>query len=181
MDLFARFFGGALLVAASVAQEKPELRPGLVGEYFQMDSETVDFPAIGDRTPTLRRIDARVNFSPTDKEFAGSGLTDNFFVRWTGFIRIPKDATYVFFTWSDDGSRLFIDGTLVVDNGLLHDTVEERGRVTLTKGDHRIRIEFFECKHGAACRARWEADGIPKQNIPAGVLFHKKDGDLDKK
>lgn len=36
---------------------------------------------------------------------------------WTGWIQAPASGTFTFYLESDDGSRLYIDGVLRVDNG----------------------------------------------------------------
>jgi hypothetical protein len=45
----------------------------------------------------------------TAETFPGTQMSDHFYVRWTGKVRIPRDGKYTFFTESDDGSRLWID------------------------------------------------------------------------
>jgi hypothetical protein len=84
-----------------------------------------------------------------------SGITNNFnlsekikgdyygFV-FEGFVQISNDGIYNFMTDSDDGSRLFIDGILVVDNDGLHGMVREKGETALAKGYHAIKVVFFE-------------------------------------
>lgn len=81
---------------------------------------------------------------------------------------------WTFYTESDDGSRLYIDGSLVVDNGGLHGMEERSGAVQLRAGEHEIKIDFFENGGGAGCKASWEGPGTGKQIIPAGALFHRK-------
>jgi PA14 domain len=62
----------------------------------------------------------------------------------TGCIRVAADGTYTFVLDSDDGSLLFIDSGLVVDNGGPHGPLVASGAVALTAGEHHFRIEFFE-------------------------------------
>ena len=54
------------------------------------------------------------------QEIDGFSETDTFAMRWRGEITIPSDGDYSFRTTSDDGSMLFIDRQLVVDNDGLH-------------------------------------------------------------
>lgn len=73
------------------------------------------------------------------------GFTGNHFALvLEGYIELPKTDTYQFFTRSDDGSRLYIDGELVVDNDGDHGAFRKQGTTILEKGRHRLRIEFFE-------------------------------------
>jgi hypothetical protein len=162
------------------AQAQEDLRAGLIGEYYDIGEDLNDFPNIKDMKPALRRIDPDVNIQQTNGQFNKSGLILNFYVRWSGVIRIPRDGRYMFYTESDDGSRLHIDGKLVVDNGGLHVPEEKNGEVELKAGPHEIRIDFFQGGGGASCKAKWASDDLKTEPIPARVLFHKKDKDLDK-
>lgn len=171
----------AVLALLPQAQPAPELRPGLLGEFFELQGDVEDFPSLPvDKKPTLRRIDAFISFDSTEAAFGGSGLTDRFFVRWTGVVRVPVEGKYTFFTESDDGSRFFVGDMKVVDNGGLHPMEEKSGEIELKPGDHPIRLELFDNVGEAGCRLSWEGPGIAKAVIPEKVLFHKKDKELDK-
>ena len=74
---------------------------------------------------------------------------DNYVFRWRGTIEIPAAGSYGFQTASDDGSMLYIDEQLVVDNDGAHGTAEKQGTVELTEGPHDLVITFFE--RGASC------------------------------
>jgi hypothetical protein len=158
-------------------KEDPELdavAPGLIAEYYNIGEELGDFPSLEDRKPAKVRIDPQVNFESTEEEFAGTGLSETFYARWTGLLRVPADGLFTFYTESDDGSRLYINNALVVDNGGLHGMEERSGVAQLRAGDHEIKIDFFENGGGAGCKASWEGPGTAKQIIPAGALFHLK-------
>jgi hypothetical protein len=180
----------ALLIlpaAAAKAEEKEqpkkeELEPGLVAEIFDVGEAIENFPTIpADKKPAVKRVDKEVNVGSTGDAWPGTALTDHFYIRWTGVIKIPKDGKYRFFTESDDGSRLYIDGKLVVDNGGLHGMEEkESEEIELKAGNHEIRIEMFENEGDAGCKASWSGEGIEKAVIPASVLFHKKGAEKDK-
>jgi hypothetical protein len=60
------------------------------------------------------------------------------------FIKVKQDDQYTFFTSSDDGSKLYIGDTLVVDNDGLHGMQEREGTIGLRAGKHAIRVDFFE-------------------------------------
>jgi len=91
--------------------------------------------------------------------------------QYTGFIDIATGGTYTFYTESDDGSRLYIDGTLVVDNDGLHAMRERSGQISLSDGMHVIEITFFEKGGGADLITRYEGPGVTKQVIPDNVLY----------
>lgn len=159
-----------------------DLRPGLVGEYFNVGRELREFPKIpSSKRPFLRRVDAKLEFEETRRDFAECGVADYFCVRWTGVIRIPEDGTYTFYSKSDDGSAVWIGDRQVADNGGLHDfKVEKSGKADLKRGDHKIRVEFMENDDAAALVVSWQKPGGEKEVLPASVLWHERDPALDK-
>jgi len=171
----ALIFVGAFVVTTVLAEER--LEPGLTGEYFQMEGGLEDFPTIASaRKPDVRRVDSNINFASTLEAFPGTQLKDNFYVRWTGVINIPRDEHYKFYLESDDGSRLFIDGKQVVDNGGTHAMTEVSGEAQLKAGEHEIKAEFFDAEEEAGCILSWSSAYVPKTVVPASVLFHRGGG-----
>jgi hypothetical protein len=161
-------------LATWTAVAADSLPPGLVGKGYQMASSLEDFPAIpADRKPDAERVDKQINFASTLEAFPGTRLLDNFYVFWSGIIRIPKDGAYTFYLESDDGSRLFIDGKQVVDHGGTHEMTEMSGKIELKAGDHEIKVEFFDAEEDAGCILSWETTGRPKELVPAAAFFHK--------
>lgn len=80
--------------------------------------------------------------------------------------------TYTFFLNSDDGSRLFIDSTEVIDNGGTHAMREVAGSVHLQAGFHNIRLEYFENLSVAGVQLLWDPVGtVGKEIVPTDVLF----------
>jgi hypothetical protein len=159
----------------SASGDAPALAPGLRAEYFALDRSPEDFPVLDlFAVPALARVDRQVNFGATTGGFARTALVDRFFVCWTGVLRVPRAGRYRFFTRSDDGSRLFLDHRLVVDNGGVHESRERAGEVELAAGDHDLRLEYFEAAGPAACALGWEGPGVAKDVIPEDVLFHRE-------
>src|SRR5690606_27717925 len=104
--------------------------------------------------------------------FSGVPDADTFAVRWTGQIRIETPGLHRFFLASDDGSRLYINNQLVVDNGGLHGFQEASGTVTFEDaGFYDIRIEYFENVGAAGVQLSWDPPGsVGKQLVPSSVL-----------
>jgi len=174
----------ALLAAAPLAtsqEQQDDMRPGLVVEFFNIGKAIEGFPTIpAERKPDLRRVDRQINYEQTAETFPGTDMADHFYARWSGRIKIPRDGKYTFFTESDDGSRLWIDGKVVVDNGGLHAMEEKSGEVDLKAGEHDLKVELFENDGDVGCKLSWEAPNAAKEILPEGAFFHKKDKDLDK-
>ncbi|MBX2892465.1 MAG: alkaline phosphatase family protein [Saprospiraceae bacterium] len=86
-------------------------------------------------------------------------------------IRIKESGRYTFFTRSDDGSKLYLDGKLVVDNDGDHGVQEKSGKIELVPGDHSIRVEWFNGGGGGWLDVCYQGPGISKQVVPVGLLF----------
>jgi YVTN family beta-propeller protein len=96
---------------------------------------------------------------------------DQFGFRFSGTVTAATADTYTFYTNSDDGSRLWIDGTLVVDNDGLHGPAEKNGQIALTTGSHSIIVTFFEKGGGEVLDVNWSSTTNGKQPIPTdGIL-----------
>lgn len=98
---------------------------------------------------------------------------DNFAVSIGGYIQIDTAGPYRFYTFSDDGSNLYIDGKQVVNNDGDHGTREKAGDIDLKPGRHAIRVDYFQGGGGKWLEAYYRGPGIPKQIIPADKLFLK--------
>lgn len=177
MRNFRFAFAASLFIAAaiSVARAQETTAPGLVGTYYASDKALSDFPTIlPNQKPTFVRVDKQVNFEPTDGEFYNTRMGKNFYVRWTGLIKIETAGRYTISTESDDGSRLFIDDKIVVDNGGTHSMQRKFNAVDLTAGLHPIKIEYFQGNAESGCLVTWQFVGGKREAIPANVLFHNK-------
>ena len=95
---------------------------------------------------------------------------DAFALMFTGHIVIEKPGKYTFFIASDDGSRFYIDGELLIDNDGLHGMVEKNGTMQLTAGVHPIVATYFDNGGGDGLSMSWSGPGLEKQEIPASVL-----------
>lgn len=150
-------------IRAPLAAQAPvgATRPGLRCDYYEGDWKLVpDFTAL---TPKSTTVTATVAFP---EQHAG----DRFALRHSGYIAVPADGLYTFFTTSDDGSQLLIDGQLVVDNDGPHGAVERSGVVGLLAGTHRIEVRYFEMNGGDSLVAAWQGPQLDKATIPAAVL-----------
>lgn len=168
---------------------------GLKAEYYNSYSPAQnEVTFMSSRTPNLTRTDNEVNFmweydSPSPGKYKegvasdaytlvrplAAGVVDqnSFLVRWSGMIYIPKNADYTFYLKSDDGSKLFIDGTELTQLrfwGIQSPT--ERSQVKyLNEGMHDIELRYFEQGVGAQAILSWSSASIPKQVIPSGYLY----------
>ncbi|MBI1851131.1 MAG: alpha-L-fucosidase [Planctomycetes bacterium] len=92
--------------------------------------------------------------------------------RYTGLLDVPQDDVYEFALRSDDGSRLRIGDSIVVDNDGLHGGGEKRGTIALAQGRHPIVVEWFNCTGGAELELRCAPAGERLQPIAPDRLSH---------
>ncbi len=92
-------------------------------------------------------------------------------VRWSGFIEISETGEYTFSTNSDDGSRLFIDNNLVVDNGGVHGLEKVEGKIHLLKGLHKIKIQYFQTGGLAVLELKWAHTSLAMTPLEAKSLL----------
>jgi len=151
---------------------------GLIAEFFDnsgLSVNTSGMPDLNGRTPDFTRIDTMINYSNSNNQpwpGLSSSFADEFSSRHTGYVRVDIAGNYTFYVNSDDGSKLWIDNQVVVENIGTHAIREESGTIYLNAGYHTLKLEFFENFGWAGLELKWESDSIPKQYVPPGSLFH---------
>ena len=89
-----------------------------------------------------------------------------FALRFDGMINIPTAGEYTFFASSDDGTRIYIGGKMVVQNDGMHGAVEKSGKVTLEAGMHPMILTFYQGMGPCTMKISWSGPGIEKTEIP---------------
>ncbi len=118
----------------------------------------------------LTRIDPQINFnwSGAPDEAVGE---DNFSVRWTGEVEAAFTETYTFYTNSDDGVRLWVDGQQLVNNWTDHDNTENSGNIDLAAGQtYNVVMEYYDNEGVGVAELRWSSPSTPKDFVPQGAL-----------
>ncbi|MCX6220069.1 MAG: PA14 domain-containing protein, partial [Bacteroidia bacterium] len=99
---------------------------------------------------------------------------DQFAMVMNGKLLIRKAGVYEFFLRSNDGSQLFIDNQMVIDNDGSHSAdSEKQGKIELSEGMHPIRLHYFQAGGGMFLELKYAGSGIDKQTIPATVIFRR--------
>jgi alpha-L-fucosidase len=127
-----------------------------------------------DRLPNFAKLRPIKSGGVKTFELAEKNQKEHFGFEFKSFLRIPKNSVYLFTTESDDGSRLYIGDTLVVDNDGLHGMVRQSGVVALAAGYHPIRLTFFQKSGGVDLKVFWKTPGNDPREIPDSLLFIKK-------
>lgn len=102
-------------------------------------------------------------------------VRDSFAVVFKGMIKIPERGVYRFYTYSDDGSKLSIDGRVVVDNDGSHSAQRSEGKVALEAGFHDFELAYFDDHMGEILEVGYASRSIPEQVLPANILFMRGD------
>lgn len=147
---------------------------GLLGTYYSFTTGPWSSTSIGNPFEILfgSRIDSQVYFDwSTGINNLGQPLY--FGIRWTGRIYIPTTGSYTFYTQSDDGVRVWIDGAQIINNWTLHATTEDASApMALTGGTYiNITMEYFENAGYSVAQLKWAGPSIAKQLIPQVSLF----------
>ena len=138
---------------------------GIQYKYYEGDWDSL--PDFNSLKPLEQNIIP--NFSISSAKSA-----DHFGFEYSGYIKIPEDGIYTFYTSSDDGSRLYIGSNLIVDNDGQHGIVEKSGTVALSNGYHPIRVTFFESSGGQNLDIKIKSLNMEKESIPDSLLFYSK-------
>lgn len=104
----------------------------------------------------------------TPVQVSCNGGKDNFSVRWTGDIDFEEAGEYEFTTWTDDGTRVWVDDELLIDNW-----EDQNGEtpfsesVELIAGIHQVKMEYYEGTGNAKAKLIITEDE-PEDSCPEG-------------
>lgn len=153
-----------VLCAAGAAAHRAWLRSrhGLVGTYYRGTSS---------QQPAFVRRDLSLDF-PWGYGSPPGLSNDRFSVRWKGELVVPEPGTYTFYLSSDDGARLYIGETLLIDRwSSPRPKAETANAIKLEAGTVPIRIDYFEGKDLAEIHLLWSFDGHLKTTIEPRYLL----------
>jgi glucose/arabinose dehydrogenase/PKD repeat protein len=109
-------------------------------------------------TPVTERCESAINYDWGSGSPSGSGVgPDNFSVRWAGTHSFATTGTYTFTATADDGVRVYLDGTLVIDQWKDQSATTYTASRTVTAGDHELKVEYYE--NGGDAVARFSVTG----------------------
>ena len=110
-------------------------------------------------TPPARRTACETAINYNFGAGGPAGLpTDNFSARWTGRFSFAA-GTFMFTVRADDGVRVFVDGTLVIDGWRDQPATTYTATRTLTAGEHEVKVEYYERGGDAVIQASWTGGG----------------------
>jgi beta-glucosidase len=123
-------------------------KTGMQGEYF----DNMKLSGV----PVITRIDSMIDFTFGTNSPDPGIPEDQFSIRWKGKI-IPPDTIYHIGTSADDGTRLYLDGKLIIDDWFEHGEKPISADVKLIPSkEYEIVYEYFENGLGATARLTWD-------------------------
>lgn len=136
---------------------------GLRGEYYDA----------WNTPPFLFRNDPTINFNWGTGAPDPTMGADEFYIEWIGQIFIPTTGDYTFYTRSNDGMELWVDGVSVVRAWFTQDgSTEYSGTITLEGGrKHEFKVAYYDINGPALAQVSWQGPGIAKQILPQNRLF----------
>jgi hypothetical protein len=151
--------------SAAAAADTPQ---GLRADYYlSSDATSLDFAQYSSTgvEPSLNVPD----LLPTLRDYAGSTL--NVAAHWTGQLDVPAGGTYTFYIKGDNGFRMSLDGSSVIDHWTTDWDVQTTSQpITLTAGMHALAFDYNQGNGGAYITTEWSGPGITRQAIPDSAL-----------
>jgi hypothetical protein len=161
--------GGNALISTlppGVSYDFDQTTPGNGAPALDIYQDSSTAPSTGNLVPADATLvgqipTTNVDFGLPNTDWHPFGLTEQFSAEMQAYFVVPTTGDYTFSTGSDDGSLLFIDGRLVVNNDFFQGYTIRQGTVNLTAGYHAFDLQYFQGGGGSALTMR----------TPAGVTI----------
>ena len=176
---------------------------GLIGQVYVPGMVIERMPDFGALTPIYTFI--ATNLDVPIREYTQGFPTperqivvENFAVRFRGVLAVDTPGSYNFWLLSDDGSRLYINDTLVIDNDGIHGITRSKGQkdlsesvkvswsisgwhflemgkagsIELAAGTHPFEIQYFQGpRYEIALQWFYQPPNAHRQIVPPEVIY----------
>ena len=165
------------LVGTVYVRDDPILQVDLFERCFTPSGRIFQMPPFEHLTPVHTFITGILNVSPRNytEGFPTAkmeSVVDNFAIRFRGKLAIETAGTYTFALNSDDGSKLYINQNLVVDNDGIHTPRYVRGSLELAAGMHHIEIHYFQGQpYQIALQWFYQPPNGQEQIVPPEMIY----------
>ena len=133
-------------------------------KYYDADGWTALPPAgLSSLTPYATGTTYSIDYELSYDEFAGSGRTDNVAAWFTGYLYVDQVISRICLN-SDDGSKLFIDDVLKINNDGLHSA--KRRCAGIAQGLYKFDVEYFEGGGRAMLVLEWGSNDGGLRTVP---------------
>ncbi|WP_051367885.1 beta-glucosidase [Hamadaea tsunoensis] len=150
--------------------------PGLYGQFF--NNTTLS------GTPVASRVDGSIDYVWGGSSPQSGVNGTNWSVKWTGTLHAPTTGTYTFSLNSDDGSRLYVNGTQIINGWVNQGPTTRTGTVSLTAGQNvPVEVDYYQAGGGSNVSLGWQVPGqtlhdqavTAARNANLAVVFVSKD------
>jgi hypothetical protein len=136
---------------------------GLTGTYY---------PGLNFGGKPVVRVDQTINFNWGTVKPHPSIANSTYSVRWTGRVQPQFSETYTFYTQTDDGVRLFVNGQPLINDWTDHLLKENSGTIALQAGQtYTITMEYYDNSGPAVAKLLWSSSSTPKSIVPRSQLY----------
>lgn len=133
---------------------------GIEVEYFYPSGSNVAMETLDKMEPKETGVVPEIVMNVPQRK-----QQDRFALRFTGNLFVPRTGNYTFYVASDDGSRIYLNDNLLIDNDGLHGIVQKKAEIDLPAGAHKLVVTYFDNGGGDALKVAWKGPGFDKQPI----------------
>ncbi|AXB41213.1 family 16 glycoside hydrolase [Amycolatopsis albispora] len=134
----------------------PPQEPGVTMRVFDVQVPLEEYCTLKpSQTPNIDKLMPVIDWTTT----ADFGIADRFVTEVTGYLNVGAPGRYDFRLTSDDGARLFLGETKVIDHGGRHGATPKDGSIDLTAGAHALRIDHFDADFDQRLKLEWKPPG----------------------
>ena len=140
------------------------MAPPISYEVFYLENLT-SIPSLENKRPDAKGTCFEITSDEVKEE-----IRSNTVVRFSTSIQVEKEDRFTFYTNSDDGSKLWVNNELVVDNDGDHGVIEKNGSITLKPGTYPLQVVWFNGGGSGWLNVDYQTTTTPKQVLPSTIL-----------
>lgn len=154
-----------------VAREVTTVVPaGLTAKSYNMLGYNNRPPLPTENRLVATQIVDSINFQWGGGQVLNSGLYEDVIVNFTGNLYAPTTGNYLFYAPADDGTKLIIDGNLIIDDWYDKGGGGSTISTYLTEGSHTITLWYYENGGGANVWLYWATPNAGMTLVPPSAF-----------
>ncbi len=170
----------AAYILSVVPEDQASRKPGVAVDFYETGKPLASLPEIvAGQNPNLSEVHKNIDFrsgnpdigQDSDENF--SGFTKDFVMHVNGFLNVEESGTYDLQFIANNGGKLELDGKKLFEGHFYEGTYVDDQEVYLTKGAHRLSIEFYHHLFDKYLILGWRKDKSQEyEPIPAEAFTH---------